>query len=383
MHQSKYDFIIIGMGASGCLFLLELLKAFPHKRVLLVDSSLKLESDKTWCFWEKGSGDLDEIVFHKWSFGKFDSQLSKNSQLFSLRPYQYKMIQSLDLYNLIREKIEQNKSVDFCQAEVQHITEDRASVEVHTKEQSFFCDRVFDSRFNYIDFSNKQEECREVLQHFKGWFVKFEEDVLDDSSFTMMDYRYGEKRATNFMYVLPFCKNKALFESTYFSPSLVQEKTYDEEIKAYLAKKYPNKAYSIQDTETGIIPMSMYPFSSKSSGRVIKIGTAGGAVKPSSGYSFQFSRKIAKQFIQDLKANKQDVRYKQRLKYRFYDRVFLGVLQNHNELGEEIFHQMYLKNSIHSIFRFLDEESSWLDDFKIIFSFCTPKLILKFIKEVF
>lgn len=367
------------MGASGCLLLFELMKAFPRKKILICDRDLKTKNDKTWCFWEKERGNLDEIVFKKWNDGEFYSQ---NVEMqFSLYPYSYKMIRSIDLYAFALNKIKSSSYVDFEQIEVKDIEESINCVKIKNQSNVLLADMVFDSR--YMDEDINLENNRTILQHFKGWFVKFDKDVLQENSFTMMDYQHGAKQATNFMYVLPLNAREALFESTYFSPTLVGENVYDKQIEEYLAINYPSQSYTILHTEQGIIPMTMYPFFKHSTSKIIKIGMAGGAVKPSSGYSFQFSRKIAKLITQNLQQGKQDLAYKQMPKYRFYDKVFLGVLQNNNALGNEIFAQMYKKNSIQNIFRFLDEESSLFDDFKIISSFMAPKLVTKFIKEVF
>ena len=67
-------------------------------------------------------------------------------------------------------------------------------------------------------------------------------------------------------------------------------------------------------------------------------------------------------------------------KFKFYDKIFLKVLHDENEKGEWIFEQFYSKNSIDSMFRFLDEESTFLEDLKImksLFSFSFIKALFK------
>ena len=43
-----------------------------------------------------------------------------------------------------------------------------------------------------------------------------------------------------FMYVLPFSKNKALFESTYFSQMVYDLSVYKENVIEYLKDNFPN-----------------------------------------------------------------------------------------------------------------------------------------------
>ena len=60
-----------------------------------------------------------------------------------------------------------------------------------------------------------------------------------------MDYRIRDKNSTAFTYVLPFKKDEALIEHTYFSKNECSQELYEIYIKKYL-KKY----YNISDFKT-------------------------------------------------------------------------------------------------------------------------------------
>ncbi len=71
-------------------------------------------------------------------------------------------------------------------------------------------------------------------------------------------------------------------------------------------------------------------------------------------------------------------------KYKFYDKIFLKVLNDENGKGEWIFEQLYSKNSIRTILKFLDEETSVLEELKImksLFSFAFIKAFFKTLKS--
>ena len=68
--------------------------------------------------------------------------------------------------------------------------------------------------------------------------------------------------------------------------------------------------------------------------------------------------------IYNLKANKSPSDGLFKRKYKFYDKVFLKVLKDENHKGEWIFQQFYDKNSVQTMFRFLDEESTFLEEVK-------------------
>ena len=112
--------------------------------------------------------------------------------------------------------------------------------------------------------------------------------------------------------------------------------------------------------------MTNFPFETFNTKGITKIGTGGGWVKGSTGYSFKHTEKKVTQIIKNIKANHIPSRNLIKRKYKFYDKIFLKVLHDENEKGEWIFEQFYSKNSIDSMFRFLDEESTFLEDLKIM-----------------
>jgi lycopene beta-cyclase len=69
-------------------------------------------------------------------------------------------------------------------------------------------------------------------------------------------------------------------------------------------------------------------------------------------------------------------------KYKFYDKIFLKVLHDENNKGEWIFEQFYAKNSVEAMFKFLDEESTILEDLKIMKSLFSLSFIKAFFKTL-
>ena len=198
----------------------------------------------------------------------------------------------------------------------------------------------------------------------------------------MMDYRLKDGDKTTFTYVLPLSSTKALVEFTYFTPTLVNEATYDSYIKKYISSILKIDTYTIVETESGIIPMTNFPFETYSTKNLTKIGTAGGWVKGSTGYSFKHSEKKVAIIITNLKNNNNPSKNLFKRKYKFYDKIFLKVLNDENEKGEWIFEQFYSKNSIEAMFKFLDEESSLIEELKIMKSLLSLAFIKAFFKTL-
>ena len=81
---------------------------------------------------------------------------------------------------------------------------------------------------------------------------------------------------------------------------------YEEYIKDYLNKYYGKSTYKLVKSEFGVIPMTTYPFHSDSTMNITKIGTAGGWVKPSTGYSFKNCEKYSEKILDNIKNGKEN-----------------------------------------------------------------------------
>jgi lycopene beta-cyclase len=205
------------------------------------------------------------------------------------------------------------------------------------------------------------------LQHFKGWVIETTEPCFDPLTATLMDFRISQELGTTFFYVMPTSVTTALVEYTLFSETLLPREDYDRALKLYITEFLGIKEYSIQHEEFGIIPMTNQRFPLQED-RVIQMGVAGGQVKGSSGYAFQFIQKRTAAIVEGLKKGSTtfDSRGLQQKKGNLYDAVLLRVLHHHKMLGADIFQSIFSKNKTASVLRFLDNESSIGEDLKIM-----------------
>jgi len=380
MEISHFDYIIIGNGLAGLQLALKLSSDsyFNNEQIALIDPSTKSINDKTWSCWETTNSQWDKITHKSWSEASVIT--SKKKIDLKLEPYSYKTIRSIDFYNEAKTKLKQHNNVHFILESVISVNEDE-SVNIETKNHTYTATHVFDSRVPEA-FINSYKNYITITQHFKGWIIKTQTDAFDENKIIMMDYRLKDGEQTTFTYVLPFSKNEALVEFTYFNEHLVEENVYDDFIEKYIDKYLKIDNYKIIETEIGQIPMTNFPFEKFNTKRVTKIGTGGGWVKGSTGYSFKHTEKKVAQLITNLKANKTPSSNLFKRKYKFYDKVFLKVLKDDNHKGEWIFQQFYNKNSIQTMFRFLDEESSFFEEVKIMWSLFSWSFIKAFFKTL-
>lgn len=365
MQNHHYDFIIVGSGLAGLQLALAFSKDnfFKDKSIALIDKSLKSKNDKTWCYWEKGRGKWDHLIHASWNKGAFISN-HKNLAL-KLSPYTYKMLRSIDFYNDAKSQLKAHNSIKFIQDCVTSMEENETEVQVIGEQQTYTATHVFDSRIPE-DFFKESKKIIKIHQHFKGWMIETSKPQFNPEQFIMMDYRLKWKNSTSFTYVLPISPTKAFVEYTFFTPFTTEEDVYDEQLKSYIEKYLQVKEYKITETEMGNIPMTNFPFHKYHSNKITKIGTGGGWVKPSTGYSFKHTEKKVQRILHNLKENKSPSNGILNKKFYYYDKVFLKVLEKENEKGEWLFEQFYGKNSIQDIFKYLDEETNFSEDLRIM-----------------
>ncbi|HKL36936.1 MAG TPA: lycopene cyclase family protein [Salegentibacter sp.] len=367
MCTTVYDFAIIGAGAAGIHLALAMQEDsfFLDKKILILEKDAKNINDKTWCFWEAGKGKWDALLEHTWENGIVHTG-DKEIQL-DIGDYNYKMIRSLDFYDYGLEKLKGDTRFYWFKEEVSEVMSVGDTVMITAAENSYQAKQVFDSRVSAGN--NEIASANTVLQHFKGWFIETEEAIFDPNHFTMMDFRLTWKDRNSFTYLLPFSERSALVEFTFFSPDIVDEAVYDQMLQNYVEQILKPGKFRVTGTESGVIPMSDYPFHRHNTRQITKIGTAGSWVKPSSGYSFKNAEVFSQKLLTNIKEGREPSAGIFSQKHRFYDSLFLNILKNKNHLGQSLFSSMYSKNSGEQILRFLDEETGIREDLKIMAGF--------------
>ena len=379
--MQDYDYIIIGAGASGLMMAYRMSKDsfFDDKSILIIDKEQKTKNDRTWCYWEKGTGYWDDIIKTSWDKIIFKSD-SLDIQK-DINPYQYKMIRSSDFYNKIWSALKKKNNITFSKEDVRKISQEREFVKVVSVQNEYFSKNVMNSIL-FTDNYKIQTEYPALQQHFVGFFVKTKKDFFDDSSATFMDFTIAQKGNTRFMYVLPFSKKEALFEYTLFSKELLPYADYRKGIEDYLTGKNIND-YQIIEKEQGSIPMTSYKFWKENSKNIINIGTAGGWSKASTGFTFKNIDRNTFKLVAHLKQQKSLNTFYRKTRFWLYDLLLLDILSANNALGSSIFSRMFKNISPQKIFKFLDEKTTFKEDV-LIFSKMPLRLFSKaLIKRLF
>lgn len=374
----KYDYTIIGAGAAGLMLAAAFGQDpyFQDKKILLLDKDQKKTNDRTWSYWEKGTGQFDDIVAKSWKNIFIGGQ--GFSGRFKISPYEYKLVHGLDFYKYYLDKINAYPNIDFFNEEVTAIKESEDHVRVSTTKKKYTSLSVFSSVFDFKSLEN-QTKYPLIKQHFVGWVVQTKAPVFNVDEAIFMDFSVAQKHNTRFMYALPFSENKALLEYTLFSKDLLPLAEYETAIKDYLYDTYDCTDFEILEKEKGSIPMTCYDFQAHNTPRIQYIGAAGGWTKPSTGYTFYNTSKKIARLIPLIKKGKPLTPLRTKRKFRFYDLLLIDILYTKNHKGHYIFETLFKNRPPQLIFKFLDEETSFWEDLRII-SGCPKK---EFIQALF
>ncbi|MEY4885991.1 MAG: hypothetical protein RL151_1300 [Bacteroidota bacterium] len=353
------------MGCAGLALAVHMQRAglLHDKTLLMIDRDPKRVNDRTWCFWETGEGPFESVVSHRWDQAWFHAEGYSGRK--ELAPYAYKMIRGIDYYNHCLSILRDIPNITILHHQVDAIRQDDHHAVLDAGGKEYKAGLLFNSILFHELLPSAGDHM--LLQHFKGWIIRTQEDLFDPKEATLMDFRPDQRHGTTFVYVMPFDNRTALVEYTLFTEALLSQEAYDEGLKAYISDQLGCAEYQVLDEEFGVIPMTTMAFPA-SHGRIINIGTAGGQTKASSGYTFTFIQRHAAAIVSALTATgKPPVPQPwQTKRFAWYDGVLLHILAKNILPGWFVFRELFRHNPTHLIFRFLDNGTTFSQEFKLM-----------------
>ncbi len=368
---NQFDFIFTGGGASGLSLLYHLGQAGLLGRTLLIDQAPKQRNDRTWCFWEYRPGPFEHVVAHAWDYLWLHA--GSHAERVAIAPYRYKMIQGSDFYRFMEAWLAEQPGITRRYGRVEQIIDRGDGVTVQVDGEALHGRWAFNSIYTP---GPRLPTYTYWLQHFKGWVITAPRPVFDPHAATFMDFRVEQGDEVRFVYVLPFDAHTALVEYTFFSAELVPQEVYETGLRRYLAERLKLSSYAIEHVEYGVIPMTDAPFARQPGPNICNIGTAGGMTKASTGYTFQRIQRHSAQIVQSLRSSGQPFARDPDLpRHALMDSVLLNVLDSGHERGKAFFERLFRENSPQQVLRFLDEESSLLEDLALMSTVNMPAFV--------
>jgi lycopene beta-cyclase len=378
--QQKFDYIIAGAGAAGYSLLMRLLQdpELRHKSILVVDASAKDSNDRTWCFWENKLGFFESIVHHQWA--ALDFHTDQQSIALQMGDYRYKMIRGLDFYQHCQQTMQAHSNVQWLQANLIKIEQQANGASIATTKGEYSAQYIFNSIL--LSEPKVLPHQFHLLQHFKGWFIETEQPVFDPGRAGFMDFRVPQNLGTTFLYVLPTTPHRALVEYTFFNEKLLTQAGYDQLLRSYIHSFVTKGNFTIVETEYGVIPMTNASFGAGQQ-NVVHLGTAAGQTKASTGFTFQNIQRHSDAIVLALKQGNSPIIAQGwwQKRFRLYDSTLLHVLHHQLMGGREVFGDIFNNVNHAAVFRFLDSQSSFWDELKVMNAVPTRKFLPAALKE--
>ncbi|MER5586753.1 lycopene cyclase family protein [Streptomyces asoensis] len=366
------DVAIVGAGAAGLSLAHRLAHRAPATRrlsVVLVDAPpgpLRPPS-RTWCFWERGRGRYDAAVTATWRRLRVRTPGGAVIED-DITPLRYKMIRSEDFESLVEHDLGRSGQVRRIEAAVETVegVPEGARVLARTADGHPLTLRarwVFDSR----PLGSLPAARTTLLQHFHGWFVRSDRPVFDAGTVELMDFRTPQPASgLSFGYVLPTGDRQALVEYTEFSPHLLSRSGYESALRHYTEDVLGLTGLEVVSTETGVIPMTDAPFARQTAPCVFRIGAAGGATRPSTGYTFAAVQRQTGAVAQALAAGRRPVPPPAHsARSRAMDAVMLRALDSGRVDGADFFAHLFTRVPMERLLRFLDGRTRLHEDLSV------------------
>lgn len=361
------DILIIGAGCAGTSLAQHLETAGYSGQVEIYDGQTNFDREQRWCSWGEIPASFEPLVKHSWNSWQISAprtRIVRNSTEFS-----YKQIYAPDFFEYFHKKWlnDSSKTRLHKGVKVGAIRQREGVVEVETETGPVAAGLVFDARNRGSQNLSGLKKSSQIFLHqtFLGWTVKFKRPVFDPECATLMDFSTAQKEGLSFMYVLPYSQNEALVESTCFSQKPLDWHWHLANVEDYLARNF-GQDYRILSEESGELPMTTAPIKTRIDRDVYAIGIAGGNVRPSSGYAFHRIQRQTRQIAAAITAGRSIPEDFAAQKYNFFDAVFLEAIASQTDSADRFFLKLFEKTDPAPLIRFLLDESSPLDDLKVV-----------------
>ena len=346
-------------------------------RVVVVDPLDRLAerpADRTWCSWvERGSTaetDLAPAVHRAWDAVHVVAPDGADLPL-DLGPLRYAMVRGEDYYAHVADLVERARErgvleVEHLPTTAEGVREDGAGAVVATGAGEVRAPLVLDSR----PAPPVRPATSALVQHFLGQRVAVAGGGVDPGRAVLMDFAVPQPpTGLAFGYCLPTDASTALVEHTAFVPELLDGRAQAAELAAYRERVLGTAEGVVEHSETGAIPMTDAVFTRRAApppglvrSRVLRLGTAGGAVRPSTGYAFSAlqrdARALARQVVGGVPGDRVELGRPYPRRHAWMDALVLRALlagaDGGGLDGPDFFVRLFRRNPPERVLRFLD-----------------------------
>ena len=340
-----------------------LCEAGARQPIVLIDRRRSWARDRTWCTWLTGPLRFSDCITHRWDAWR--TRADGRSVLAASRRSPYVHIDAGRVYDTALERLSAASAVQLRLGEgVLSVTGGDAPT-VHTTAGSLEAALVFDALGASSPLlARRPPPASGLAQRFVGWEVETDRPVFDPGVATLMDFRPHAGIGATFMYVLAFSPTRALLEHTSIEPFDAAPVDRDAALDAELRRHWGVSDWRVVRRERGLIPMTTFPFPARHAPGVLTLGSAAGAIRPSSGYAFSRIQHQVSQVTAALMAGRPLPTRVGPPRGELLDRVFLHALSRSRH-PEDLF--LATASVDADVFaRFMTDSSSPADEAQIV-----------------
>lgn len=366
MDRRPSSHLILGAGCAGLSLCLALLREGVTEPIALVDRRTAFGRDRTWCFWDVGSTPLAALAGHRWERWTIATPAGVTTRGSRRHPYVH--VDARDFYTHALREIAGRPNVRLHLGErVFSVRERGAGVEARTSAGTRTAAVAYDALATGSPLArDRPPGAVELAQQFVGQAVRTARPAFDPTTATLMDFRVDQSRGLHFVYVLPFSATEALVEDTYVCAATVPAARRREAIAAYLADRLGVHDFEVTHTERGRIAMTTHRFALGHGRRIHAVGSAAGAVRPSSGYAFVRIQRHCAAVAAAVARGRPVPRRVAPGRYGVLDDVFLRALAAEPAAFPERFRTLLSGTAPDAFARFMSDASGPRDELRVI-----------------
>lgn len=360
------EVVVVGGGAAGLCLADRLVGSGTGVTLVEAPDGPLRPAERTWCYWEAGTGGFEEAVVASWQRLRVrgpDGGAIESAPA----PLRYRMVRSGPFERLVHARLAASPTARVVRATAHEVRDTPYGAEVRCttaggRPLTLRGACVFDSR----PVRGTPPHRTLLLQHFRGWFVRTASARFDPGVADLMDFRVPQPRhGLAFGYVLPLAPDRALVEYTEFSRAPLTTAAYDAALRHYTAEVLRLGPLAVDSAEQGVIPMTDARFPRRTGSAVFRIGAAGGATRPATGYTFATVQRQSRAVAASVLRGRPAVPPPHGRRALAMDAVLLRALDTGRVDGPRFFTELFRRVPMERLLRFLDGGSTPWEEFGI------------------
>jgi len=348
--MSRYDLAFIGFGAAAMSLIARLAYAHWPGSLVVIEPSDIQRNDRTWCGWGPNQHPFSDQITQTWSKWAVSQGPTTVTQHAPETPYE--MLHAGGVrersYALIKARSDWDCHLDSAviDAETQTNGDWQLTLDSGVNVQATW---VLDARAPALKLTRPW-----LWQSFFGVEVEGPAFAHNDSV-RLMDFVDAPSAWPSFFYELPISENRRLIEFTQFVPQPSDPATLSAAVYAELARRDIAPSDVIR-SESGHLPMA--PIAPYRHQHWLRIGAAGGSMRPATGYAFHAIQRWADACSEALLAGHEPIAPRRSRLLDWLDGVFLESLWADPQRGGEQFIALFRDTPPAALSRFLMSRAS-------------------------